>query len=73
MQVGRQKRGKNVFCNVCVCIPTELPFCMPPLVVLGTIGDIGFPTNIASLHLVTGCPNARAGVEIVKKRTLRAT
>ncbi len=25
----------------------------------------GYPTNIASMHLVMGCPNARAGVRIV--------
>ena len=30
------------------------------------------PTNIASVHLVMGCPNTREGVKIVKK-TLRAT
>ncbi len=27
-----------------------------------------FPTNIASVHLVTGCPNARAGVKMVGKK-----
>ena len=34
-----------------------------------------FPTNIASVHLVMGCPIARAGVKIVggKKGTIRAT
>ena len=26
------------------------------------------PTNIASVHLVMGCPNARAGVKIVDKK-----
>ncbi len=26
-------------------------------------------TNIASVHLVMGCPNSRAGVRIVKKKT----
>ncbi len=32
------------------------------------------PTNIASVHLVMGRPNARAGVKIVKKkRTGRTT
>ena len=31
------------------------------------------PTNIASVNLVVGCPNARAGVWIVEKKTLRAT
>ncbi len=31
------------------------------------------PTNIASVNLVRGCPNARAGVRIVGKKTLRAT
>ncbi len=31
------------------------------------------PTNITSVHLVMGCTNARAGVKIVKKRSLRAT
>ncbi len=31
------------------------------------------PTNIASVNLVMGCPNARAGVGIVEKKTLRAT
>ncbi len=31
------------------------------------------PTNIASVNLVMGCPNARAGVGIVGKKTLRAT
>ncbi len=28
------------------------------------------PTSIASVHLVMGYPNARAGVKIVRKRTL---
>ncbi len=35
-----------------------------------------YPTNIAGVHLVMGCPNARAGVKIVeekKKITLIAT
>ncbi len=27
------------------------------------------PTNTASMHLVRGCPNARAGVKLVEKRT----
>ncbi len=42
---------------------------------LTIFGHIGFggPTNIVSVSLVVGCPNARAGVKIVKKRTLRAT
>ncbi len=32
------------------------------------------PTNIASVHSVIGCPNARASVKIaIEKRTLRAT
>ncbi len=31
------------------------------------------PTNTASVNLVMGCPNARTGVRIVKKRHLRAT
>ena len=33
----------------------------------------GSPTNIASVDLVIGCPNARAGVGIVGKKNLRAT
>ncbi len=32
-----------------------------------------YPTNIVSANLVMGCPNARAGVGIVGKKTLRAT
>ncbi len=28
------------------------------------------PTNIASVHFVMGCPNARAGVETVKKERI---
>ncbi len=32
------------------------------------------PTNIASVHVVMGCPNARAGVKIMEEKiTLRAT
>ncbi len=31
------------------------------------------PTNIACAHLVMGCPDARAGVKIVIKKTPRAT
>ncbi len=31
---------------------------------------IDFPTNIASVNLVMGCPNARAGAQIVKKLPL---
>ncbi len=27
----------------------------------------GFPTSIPSAHVVTGCPNLRAGVKMVKK------
>ncbi len=27
-----------------------------------------YPANIASMPLVTGCPNARAGAKVVKKR-----
>ncbi len=27
----------------------------------------GIPTNIVSVHLLMDCPNARAGVKIVKK------
>ncbi len=27
------------------------------------------PINIASVHLVMGCPNARAGAKIVKKKS----
>ncbi len=26
------------------------------------------PTNLASVHLVMGCPNARIGIEIAKKK-----
>ncbi len=46
----------------------------PPfrLVILSST-QFGIPTNSASVHLVMGCPNARAGVKIVKTRTLRAT
>ncbi len=32
-----------------------------------------YPTNITSVNLVMGCPNARAGVGIVEEKTLRAT
>ena len=32
-----------------------------------TVG-VGCPTNIASVRLVMGCPNARAGVKIVKEK-----
>ncbi len=35
--------------------------------------EVGAPTNIASVNLAMGCPNARAGVGIVGKKTLRAT
>ncbi len=31
------------------------------------------PTNVASMHLVMGCPNARAGFKIIKKETLGTT
>ncbi len=30
--------------------------------------DCSSPTNIASVHLVMGCPNAREGVKMVKRR-----
>ncbi len=34
-------------------------------------GEVRTPTNTASVHLVAmGCPNARAGVKIVKKKNL---
>ncbi len=29
---------------------------------------LNLPTNIASAHSVMGCPNARAGVKLVKKK-----
>ncbi len=35
--------------------------------------SFAYPTNIASVHLVMGCPNARACIKTVKQRTLRAT
>ncbi len=28
----------------------------------------GYPTNVARVHLATGCPDARAGVDTVKKK-----
>ncbi len=31
-------------------------------------GNRDYPTNNASVHLVMGCPNARASVKIVKKK-----
>ncbi len=32
-----------------------------------------YPTNIAVINLVSGCPNARADVRIVEKKTLRVS
>ena len=39
----------------------------------GYIKTFDIPTNIVSVNLVMGCPNARAGVGIVEEKTLRAT
>ncbi len=44
-----------------------------PLLTLANVQCSTIPTNFASVHLVMGCHNARAGVKIVKKRALRAT
>ncbi len=49
-----------------LCVLRNFEFFFP-------LSKVDVPTNIASMHLVMGCPNARAGVEKVKKKTLRAT
>ncbi len=72
-------RGRGMFCRYCGKMYTQVgpsgisQADIPVILSVHICHLFNIPTNIASVNLVMGCPNARAGVGIVEKKTLRAT